>query len=459
MHLFTYIYLFILGWSLISSASASPTQPWRLSKALDLSDHLLLSISHRTRYESLDNQYRAKINGIPASGGDQALALRTLIHARAQFQHFLLIAEMEDSRIELADSASATSSNRLTTTIANPLELLQAHIVIPFDNFLFDGSHSTIRAGRFTMDVGSRRLIARNRFRNTLNAFTGLDWQWTLANKTLRGFYVLPVQRRVAGNILDNHARLDSEDFNVRFWGVNYSQTLFKTANHGEIFLFGLNEYDRKSQPTKNRNLYTFGFRIWRKPSIGYWDYQLESVYQLGHSRRSKTSTTILNHWAHFHHGELGYHFSVYGAPRLVAQFDYASGDNNPNDHQNNRFDTLFGARRFDFGPTSTYGAFARSNLISPGVRLFWNPLNKTSMMIAARGFWRASTADVWTTAGINGSKPYIGSQLELRLRWNVLPKNLQLEAGVTHLFAGDLMNQAHKTDSTFAYSQASISF
>ena len=71
------------------------------------------------------------------------------------------------------------------------------------------------------MDVGSRRLIARNRFRNTINAFTGLDWQWNLGSQTFRAFYVLPIQRRVADNILDNHAKFDSEDINVRFWGVH----------------------------------------------------------------------------------------------------------------------------------------------------------------------------------------------------------------------------------------------
>ena len=41
---------------------------------------------------------------------------------------------------------------------------------------------------------------------------------------------------------------------------------------------------------------------------------------------------------------------------------------------ENNRFDTLYGARRFDFGPTSIYGPFIRSNLNSPALRLFFKP-------------------------------------------------------------------------------------
>ncbi len=444
--------------ALNSLSAYAQTRSWKLEHAMDMPDGLHLSVSHRSRYESLDGQYRARVNGLPGNGGDQALVLRTLIHARAELNYFTIGAEMEDSRIELADSGTATASSKLTTTIANPLELLQAYIEVPLDNLLVEGSHSVIRGGRITMDAGSRRLVARNRFRNTLNAFTGLDWQWRLADKTFRAFYTLPVQRRVAGNILNNHARFDSEDSAVRFWGLYYRQPLFSTAVKGETFLFGLNENDSQGRATKNRELYTFGFRLWQSPSVNQFDYQLETVYQLGKSRVSTKSTTPLDHWAYFHHAELGYSFNALGTPRLIAQFDYASGDDNPNDGQNNRFDTLYGARRFDFGPTSTYGAFARSNLISPGLRLKLKPVSSLKTMFALRGFWRESTADSWTTAGINGSQAYIGTQLEARLRWQAIPKNLSVEGGVAHLFAGDLMTQAGKGDATFVYSQITIS-
>ncbi|MCK5121795.1 MAG: alginate export family protein [Methylococcales bacterium] len=447
----------LLGLS--SGSSYAQDKPWRLDQYMGVPDWLSLSFEHRTRYETLDQQYRAIVNGNPGNGGDQALVFRTLIHAKADLKYFRIGAEMMDSRIKLADSGSASSSTRLTPAIANPIDLLQAYIEVPLDNVWEEASHSVLRAGRITMDVGSRRLVARNRFRNTINAFTGLDWQWTSADKTFRAFYTLPVHRKVDGDVLDNKPSFDVEETDIRFWGIHYSQALFSKDDKGEVFLFGLNEEDTENRATKDRELYTFGMRLWNSPAIEQFDYQLETVYQLGESKASRVSAMTLDHWAHFHHAELGYSFNAPWLPRLIMQYDYASGDDDPNDGQNNRFDTLYGARRFDFGPTSIYGAFARNNLHSPALRLNLKPIKSLKPMVALRGFWRASTADKWTTAGISGSQAYIGTQIEARLRWEPLPKNLQIEAGVAHLFAGDLMDQAGKQDATYAYTQITVKF
>lgn len=453
----TYIKLCCL--SLFSAFSQAQERPWRLDRYLGLPDFLQVSVEHRTRYETLDQQYRAMVNGVPGNGGDQVLALRTLVHAKADLNYFRLGAELQDSRIELVDEGSASSSTRLTPGIANPLELLQAYIEVPVENFITDGSHLLLRTGRITIDVGSRRLVARNRYRNTINAFTGLDWQWRSENRSFRAFYTLPVNRRVDNDIKDNNPSFDQERTERRFWGVHYAQSLWSDESKGEIFLFGLDEEDANDFATKDRELYTFGARLWRKPLRSHYDYQFESVYQIGESSFSSSSNVMLDHWAHFHHFEVGYSFDVPWSPRLITQFDYASGDDSPNDDQNNRFDTLYGARRFDFGPTSTYGAFSRTNLLSPALRLNLKPFQTVKTMFALRGHWRASTNDSWVPAGVIGQDAYIGTQIEARFRWEPLPTNLQVEAGVAHLFAGDLINQLGNGDTTYAYTQVSVKF
>ena len=428
--------------------------PWRLADALKTPDWLSIRGSHRTRYESLNGQYRGLRHG-----GDQALMLRTLVEAQVRVGPVKFVAELEDSRAELTDSGTPIS-----TTMVNPVELLQAYATVKTQNFLGTGSNGSIRAGRLTMDVGSRRFVARNLFRNTLNAFTGVDWQWTsVSNRQFRAFFTLPVQRLVDRLPGENRPKFDTENDDVRFWGLYYAPPELPWGDRGEIYLFGLDEQDIERQPSRDRELYTAGFRVYRTPKQNALSYQIESVYQWGTSRTSTTSTMDLDHWAHFHHIEIGYTFDAPMAPQLLIQYDFASGDDDPTDGDNNRFDTLFGSRRFDFGPTSIYGAFTRANLSTPGIRLKLKPYQSITSFLALRGFWLADTDDAWTTADIRNpagrSESFVGTQIEARLRWNPIPKNVRIEAGFAHLFASDLMDTAGKNDSTYVYSQAVISF
>jgi hypothetical protein len=432
---------------------------WRLDQSIGVPDWMEISFEHRTRYESLSDQYRKTVNGVPGNGGDQVLVFRTLVHARADFDQFKMGVEIQDSRIKKADSGSASGSKGLTTTIANPLELLQAYIEVPFDDFLLEGSQHNLRAGRITMDLGTRRLVARNRYRNTINGFTGVDWKMKKGLKNYRLFYTMPVTRQVDGDIIDNNERFDEENSERRFWGLYYSQPLLSKADKVELFLLGLREEDSSSLQTKDRDLNTYGVRFWRKPKVETFDYQLEGYYQVGESSRSTSpAANRLDHKAYFYHLEMGYSFDALWSPRLIGQFDYASGDDS-NDGDNNRFDTLFGARRFDYGPTSSYGAFARSNLQSPGLRLVLKPRKDVSAMFSLRGFWRASKDDAWTTSGISGDDSYIGTQIETRLRWDLIPKQLRLEGGLVYLSSGALMSEADKDDATYGYLQATFNF
>lgn len=445
------------GILLVSTSAAATAEPWRLANLNLTPDWLSISGQHRSRYETLNNQYRAN-----RSGGDQALLFRTNVKAELDFETIRLGLEMMDSRAALADAGTP-----LTTTEVNPLELLQAYVDIPVENLFIDNSKASLKAGRLTMDIGSRRFVARNRYRNTINAFTGVDFQWQDASQQqFRAFFTFPIQRRVHGNILDNDARFDKEHSEVRFWGAYYAPSTLPWGkrNKGEIYFLGLNEKDVPGEwATRNRDLYTLVTRLYSTPKVESYYYDVESAIQFGESRSSTTATTDLNHVAYFVHLEAGYNFNASWNPQLLFQYDFASGDEALNDDDNNRFDTLYGARRFEFGPTSIYGAFARSNLSSPGLRLKLEPGKTITSFIALRGYWLASDSDSWTTARISNvgsqSDSYIGTQVEARIRWDVVPKNVRLETGAALLFAGDLMNNTGKTDTSYFYSQLVLSF
>ena len=413
-----------------------------------------VSGDHRTRYERLGNQFRPGLDGVA-----RALMLRTRVTAELDPGYFRLRAELQDSRSHLADSVAA-----ITTSMVNPLELLQAHVEIPLDDFPGRGSRSVLRAGRFTMDIGGRRLVSRNRFRNTSDGFSGVEWEWTGADDSrLRAFYTLPVERRVSGNILDNRPRFDKEWSNVRFRGVHFSRPHLPWGDGGEVYYYGLSEADAPGLATADRHLHTIGVRFHRPASIAGFDYEFESAFQFGRSRASRAAGVDLTHVAHLQHIAAGYTLAAPGTPRLQLQFDHASGDRDPADGRNNRFSSLYGSRSFEFGPSGIHGAFARANITTPGLRLTLAPRHGVSVTGSVRGYWLASSADKWTTAGIGNtggrSARHIGTQWESIAAWGVVPGHARLEAGVVYLDAGELMRNAGKGDATYTFVQTTLSF
>lgn len=434
---------------------------WRLDSAFSTPHWLSISGNFRARAENLDERFR-----LGRTGSDQAIMLRTTLKSEVVFGELTLGGEMIDSRAYFND----TDSN-INTTIVNTTELLQGYLKWEKAGLISPDSQTTLRLGRVTIDVGSRRFVARNRFRNTINSFTGLDWQWQAnSGREVRAFYLLPVQRMPAdrSSLLDNEAEFDDESSDVALWGFYYKLPVWR-QDFLELFVFGLHEEDSASRPTADRELITPGFRIFRPARLGHWDYQLESAFQVGESRSSNAASNVtdLDHLAHFHHVETGYSFIYSWQLRLVVQYDYASGDDSPQDRDNNRFDTLFGARRFDFGPTSIYGAFARANISSPGLRLELKPSASMSSFVSYRGFWLASDRDTWTTSGLRDatgrSGSFLGQQVELRMRYNLRPDNAQIEMGIAHLFVGDFVENASSAndvdDITYLYSQLSLAF
>lgn len=450
------------------------TAGWKLDDLIG-SDTISLSLEHRSRYEGLSDPFRTANAG---KAYTDVLAMRTLLHAKVKLpEGFSVGAEIMDSR------AFLDSDTVLNTTTVNPVELLQGYV-------RYDGEHRggklRARAGRLTMDVGSRRFVARNRYRNTINGFTGIDLDWhgkgAKAGQNLRAFFTLPVQREPNPQSARNRRRrlsnddvvFDREDFDNLFWGVfaagDFESFLGLEGVRGEIYLFGLHESDSGSRPTRNRNLYTPGFRLFRKKAKEVVDFQIEATLQAGQSRTSASSTSEKDHLSGFVHGTVGYTFDAPATPRVAFQFDYASGDSSPGDGTNERFDTLFGARRFEFGPTGIYGPFARANLITPGLRAEIKPCDGVTAFAMARTFWLASKTDGWTTSGVSDplgeSGDHIASQIEFRVRWRIVPETVLLEAGYAHLFAGEYIdsdsgssNSNRQGDSDYFYTQAKFNF
>ncbi len=452
---------------------AAEDDPWRLRDAAKAPSWLDLGGTWRVRYEALSSSLRP---GVEES--DRLLAERLLLRVRIGDEKSFGVVELEDSRTQLDDAATP-----LGTDDVNAAEILQAHVGLGFSNALRQGDRLDLQAGRMTLDLGSRRLVARNSFRNTINGFTGVHGSWrgpgaqaATGGRTggeerveARAFFVLPVDRLPVerDRLDDNDVQLDRDNSSVRLWGLHVSDPRLAADLAGEIYVLGLREEDRPGAPTGNRDLVTAGARLRRPPARARWDFEVETVLQAGSSRRSTSAaaTADLDHEAWFAHAHAAHTLDVRGAPRIVLQYDYASGDDDPNDDRNGRFDTLYGARRFDFGPTGIFGLLARSNLRSPGAMIELSPGSGRSLIAGYRAAWLASRRDALTTTGVQdpdgSSGSFIGHQLEIQLRMSLLPGNIALEVGGAHLFAGGLLTSQTPPvdDATYGYAQTTFTF
>ena len=411
--------------------------PWRLGSALDLPEWADLGLEHRIRYESLGNQFRT---GKP--GSDQALALRSSLLGQINTEPVGLLTEVMDSRQYLSDTGSP-----IDNTQVNALELLQAHVRWDAGP-LFTGGKHRIQLGRETLDLGNRRLVARNAYRNTINAFTGADWLWTSdSGGSIRSFAFLPVRRlpEDVPSLLDHRISADTQSFGQQFYGVYATSPRLAVDARVEAYWLGL--FEDADPSRRHRRLHTSGSRLFRNAQPGHWDFEVEASLQRGSSRSGTGISPNLDHTAWLLQSGVGYTWKAFGSPRLGVRVHQASGDRNPNDGVNQRFDSLFGARRFDFGPTGIYGAIARSNLRSPEIRASMRPIRSVEASLSHRWIWLESPFDAFTAAGVRDSSgrsgSYVGQQLEGRIRWDIVPGNCRLDTGVTTLFKGSFLENA----------------
>ncbi|PTQ12420.1 alginate export family protein [Sphingomonas oleivorans] len=442
------------------SAHAADRAANPLHQTLGAPENWKVSGSFRTRLEAIDGQFRPAV-----AGDDFLLSFRTTLFAEYDGGPVRIGAELFDSRGYLQKKNSSAG-----TTEVNALELGQAYLGFDLDDRLGDGSSSAIMVGRFTQDIGSRRLVARNQFRNTINAFTGIRFDWQDAAKDeLRLFWTMPHNRlpTEAEEIRHNQVEWDRESSDLQFYGASFT----KAGMFGgtvELYGYGLHERDAPSYPTRNRRLFTPGIRFARAPRPDRFDYDFEGIYQTGQARATTGAAdrTDLDVSAYFIHVEIGRSFAGGWSPRLVLQYDRASGDG-PNSASYNRFDTLFGARRSEYGPTSLYGAIARANFSAPAVRLEMVPDKSWDGFVAYRPLWLEDATDSFSGTGVRDrrgtSGKFAGHQIEARARYWLIPKLARLDGGIAYLAKGrflkDAPNAPDGDDTRYAYLDLTFTF
>jgi hypothetical protein len=406
---------------------------WTLQHAAGDPERLKLSGTIRIRKEVLDGQFRPGFDG-----NDDLFGIRTTVFAEYDAGSVRVGAELYDSRAYDTGPGSV-----LTTGEVNALELVQAYVAVNL------AKGAMLQAGRFMLNLGSRRLVAADDYRNTTNGYTGLRADWKARDGTTATLiYVLPQIRLPDGfdDLRANKVAFDRESFDLRLWGglVAHPRTLAGAT--AEFSYFGLAEDDAPARPTRNRKLHSFGARLIREPAPGNADFEVEGIYQIGSIRSGlAASAARLDVAAYFLHADVGYSWPGRWKPRLSLEYDLASGDG-PG-RRFSRFDTLFGMRRADLAPAGIYAALGRTNIETVGVRMEAVPSRRTDGFLVGRALWAASATDAFSTTGIRdasgASGRFAGFQVEGRVRHWIVPQMLRGEVNGAWLMKRGILHDA----------------
>jgi hypothetical protein len=379
---------------------------------LHLPDWIDVGVEHRTRLEVMTEPWRPG-----EEDTNQQLPQRTRLRIGVDplpWARFLV--EFEDARTHF-DGQREFTGNTIDET-----DVLQLLATVGSRDLLGSGLRGDLHVGRLTMDFGSRRLVARNRYRNTTNSFEGVHLRLARGDAwRARAFVVHPVERR--------EEQRDKRLSEQLFWGAAFESDALSWLR-ADLYYFGLDDDDG------DRDLHTFGARARREPGKQLVDYEVEAIGQLGRVQgRDRRAVSG--------HAHVGYTLALPWSPRPLVRFDYATGSDDA-DGTSHTFDPLYGARRFDFGPTGIFGAFRRANLVSAGLELWLAPRPDLKARVAVRHWMLAQGKDTFSGNSLRDptgdSGRALGQDVELGLQWTPRPW-VTVEAVYDHWWKGSYLS------------------
>ena len=337
--------------------------------------------------------------------------------------------------VELSDSREFNSHFASDNRDVDHLDLLQGYAELHF-NSLFDSDPRgnarplVIRAGRMAFEALDRRLIARNEWRNTTNAFDGVRVQLGADdnNWALEAWSLHPVTRLLADTDKSNlDQRFDAVIAHIRTWSP--ALTL-------EPHYFHLQQDASLATAFRERNILAPGLRVYGRLFGAAVNYDISAMKQHGSDGGQAVDAEGFT-------AEIGYSWAkLPWKPRLSAFYGYASGDTNPNDQVSERFDRFFGFAR----PWSADDYFIYENIHAPKLRLEFQPLNGVRVDVGYNWYRLASDTDRASNllagssfnrdrTGRSGAE--LGENWDLRVRFPVVP-HVQANLGYSSFHHGD---------------------
>ncbi len=330
--------------------------------------------------------------------------------------------EMQDSR-QWGDEPS---------TVADTADLSLKQGYVEFRKVL--GAPLSVRAGRMELPaLGDQRLISPLDWHNVGRSWDGVHATWTPADWVVHG---------IATNLKE--ANLTGGDAGDDHWfGGLYASYRGMKDHELDAYVFHRSLSDRTfaaevgGRKGERWDL-TPGFRA--KGKCGAWDYGGEVMGQFGSQAGDPVRA-----WAGA--ATLGCTFDIAWKPRVGVEYDYASGDRDPTDHEFNTFDPLLPFNHAYQG----HGDFVGwRNLHDAMVSVRVAPCGTLTVNLDAHAFRLAESRDAWygDPPGVTirrdktgGSGRDLGESIDLYAKWKWWDR-VAFWTGYSHFFPGSYVDR-----------------
>ncbi len=459
----------------IAGPPAVPAQKAPEDNPLSFADGLItIDIQERLRWELRENIFDFD-DGIRSLTDDNWLLQRARVGLKIKPASWLTIyGQVQDSREWLSDRADFPGL--FGAEGDDPVDLRQAYIELAD----YSKCPFGLKIGRQILSYGDERIIGAFDWNNIGRTFDAVKLTYKTDVFTVDAFassVVVPQRSEYNQSDLFNGNKTRREQV---FSGI-YASTTAWGPQTTDLYVLHLHE----EQAVTSTNFFTLGLRMKSKPGafaptpagdgkavaagkstlpptakpVGF-DYDFEGAFQTGEVRGLDLTAFAI-------HAGVGYTFDAPWKPRLGIAYNYGSGDDNPADGDIETFQNLFPTNHKFYGQMDV---FSWQNMHDIELSAKISPTRKLTAKVELHAFWLASTDDAWYRAnGVVAVRPlnaaarsasgYAGAEADVTLTY-ALSKNVSIEAGYSHFFAGDYLSDTGASDDAdFVYVQTGITF
>lgn len=330
--------------------------------------------------------------------------------------------QAQDSRVFFTNVSPVPASQK------DPMDLRLGYVQLGNPE---DGRVS-LRAGRQGLNFGEGRLVADPNWSNVGRSFDAV--RLTLRYRKLK----LDAFTGASDKIYTNGFATPTpgEHFDGLYGSI---EKLIPGATI-EPYLFWKLEHNVKGELVKTGNLdeKTAGVRWVGKLPWGL-DYGMEAAMQRGSQANERIAA-----WAtHFVVGDTVWDSPH--SPRLFAEFNRGSGDQNARDGVHGAFDTLFPASHDKFGAADQ---FCWTNLVHARSGFQYRLRPRLSLSASYNSFWLANRRDgiyssgkvIIASTGTQGN--HIGQEPDIQAQWSPI-RTMLVDLALGHIFPGEFLRNA----------------